>query len=208
MTPFTTLTAPVAPLRLANVDTDQLLPGRFLRKPRSDGYDNYLFHDLRRDDAGALRPDFVLNQTAYQGAPILVADRNFGGGSSREGAVYALADAGFRCIIAPSFGDIFRSNAAKNGVLPVVLPIEAIERIWAMAEADPSAPLSVDLEKQSVRIANEVEPVGFEIDAFVKECLLAGRDDIDLTLVHAAALNAFESDYGARFPWRRPVTAD
>ncbi len=208
MRPFTTLTAPAVPLRLANVDTDQLLPGRFLRKPRSDGYDNYLFHDLRRDDDGSLRPDFVLNQPAYQAAPILVADRNFGGGSSREGAVYALADAGFRCIIAPSFGDIFRSNAAKNGVLPVVLPIEAIERIWAMAEADPAAPLSVDLEQQSVRIANEAEPFRFEIDAFVKECLLAGRDDIDLTLVHADTLDAFEGDYGTRFPWRRPATAD
>lgn len=204
MTPFTALSAGVVPLRLANVDTDQLLPGRFLRKPRSDGYDAYLFHDLRRTPEGAMRDDFPLNQPAYAKAEILVADRNFGGGSSREGAVYALADSGFRCVIAPSFGDIFRSNAAKNGVLPIVLPIEVVERIWTMAEGDPAAPLTVDLASQTVRLANDPDPIGFEIDPFVKECLLAGRDDIDLTLGHGEALATFETDYAARFPWRSP----
>ncbi|MDF1794137.1 MAG: 3-isopropylmalate dehydratase small subunit, partial [Thalassobaculaceae bacterium] len=161
MEPFGKLAATVVPLRLANVDTDQLQPGRFLRKPRSDGYDNYLFHDLRRTEDGSMREDFPLNQPQYQGAEILVADRNFGGGSSREGAVYALADAGFRCIIAASFGDIFRSNCAKNGLLPIVLPIETIERIWEMAEADPSAPLTVDLAGQTLRLANDPETYGF-----------------------------------------------
>ena len=202
MTPFKTLSAPAIPLRLANVDTDQLLPGRFLRKPRSDGYDTYLFHDLRRNDDGTLRPDFPMNRPEHAGAPILVADRNFGGGSSREGAVYALADAGIRCVIAPSFGDIFRSNAAKNGLLPIALPIDVIERIWGMAEADPTAPLRVDLEAQTVQIANEPAPIAFEIDPFVKECLLEGLDDIDLTLGHAGALETFERDYAGRYPWR------
>jgi len=204
MEPFTTLTATVLPLRLANVDTDQLQPGRFLRKPRSDGYDNYLFHDLRRTPDGSLRADFPLNQPQFAGAEILVADRNFGGGSSREGAVYALADAGFRCVIAPSFGDIFRSNCAKNGLLPIVLPNDTVERIWAMAEADPTAPLTVDLENQTVRLANDPEAATFEIDPFVKECLLGGMDDIDLTLAHGETLATFEADYAARFPWRAP----
>lgn len=205
MDPFGKLAATVLPLRLANVDTDQLQPGRFLRKPRSDGYDNYLFHDLRRNEDGTLREDFPLNQPQYQGAEILVADRNFGGGSSREGAVYALADAGFRCIIAASFGDIFRSNCAKNGLLPVELPIEVIEKIWAMAEADPSAPLTVDLESQTVRLANDPETFAFEIDPFVKECLMEGKDDIDLTLAHAETLATFERSYASDFPWRTPT---
>lgn len=204
MEPFGKLSSAVVPLRLANVDTDQLQPGRFLRKPRSDGYDNYLFHDLRRNEDGSMREDFPLNQPQYQGAEILVADRNFGGGSSREGAVYALADAGFRCIIAASFGDIFRSNCAKNGLLPIVLQIETIEKIWEMAEADPSAPLTVDLASQTVRLANDPTTFSFEIDPFVKECLLGGKDDIDLTLAHAETLATFESTYASQFPWRTP----
>jgi len=204
MTPFGTLTAPAMPLRLANVDTDQLLPGRFLRKPRSDGYDNYLFHDIRRGPDGALRADFPPNDPRWAGAPILVADRNFGGGSSREGAVYALVDAGIRVVIAPSFGDIFYSNAIKNGLLPIRLPAEAVERIWAIAEADPAAPLAVDLAAQTVRPAN-AEPVAFEIDSFHKSCLLQGTDDIDLTLAHAGALEAFEHADRTVRPWRAPT---
>lgn len=198
---FTTLSAPVAPLRLANVDTDQILPGRFLRKPRSAGYQNFLFHDLRRLEDGALDPDFVLNKPAHAAAPILVADRNFGGGSSREGAVYGLVDQGIRVVIAPSFGDIFASNAAKNGLLTIAVPRELVERIWAMAETDPGAPLTVDLDARTIRLANE-EPVEFDIDPFRRECLLKGLDDIDLTLVHAAALDAFETDYAERYPFR------
>ena len=204
MTPLTTLTAPAIPLRLANVDTDQLLPGRFLRKPRSDGYDNYLFYDIRRGRYGTLRADFPLNDPCYADAPILVADRNFGGGSSREGAVYALVDRGIRAVIAPSFGDIFYSNATKNGLLPILLPIDIVERIWAIAEADPSAPLSIDLAAQRVRPANG-EAVGFEIDAFLKSCLLDGTDDIDLTLAHADSLDAHERADRAARPWRSPA---
>ena len=203
MTPFTTLTAPAIPLRLANVDTDQLLPGRFLRKPRSDGYDNYLFHDIRRGRDGTLRADFPLNDPCYADAPILVAASNFGGGSSREGAVYALVDRGIRAVIAPSFGDIFYSNATKNGLLPIRLPIDIVERIWAIAEADPSAPLTIDLAAQTVRLAN-AEPVRFEIDAFQRACLLEGRDDIDLTLAHADAISSFETSDRASRRWRAP----
>lgn len=204
MKPFTTLSAPVAPLRLANVDTDQILPGRFLRKPRSAGYDNFLFHDLRRDADGEPDPEFVLNKPAHAHAPILVADRNFGGGSSREGAVYALVDQGIRVVIAPSFGDIFASNAAKNGLLTIAVPREVIEQIWEMAEADPEAPLTVDLEAQTIRIANR-EALPFEIDPFRRECLMKGLDDIDLTLAHAKALDGFEADYAGRFPFRNPT---
>lgn len=205
MTPFTTLTAPAIPLRLANVDTDQLLPGRFLRKPRGDGYHHYLFHDLRRDAEGQLRRDFPLNDSRWAEAPILVADRNFGGGSSREGAVYALVDQGIRVVVAPSFGDIFYSNATKNGLLPIRLPIDMVERIWATAEADPTAPVTVDLVAQTVRVAN-AKPVSFDIDSFQKECLLGGLDDIDLTLEMADRLTAFEREYGQSVPWRRPAT--
>jgi 3-isopropylmalate/(R)-2-methylmalate dehydratase small subunit len=204
MKPFTTLSASVAPLRLANVDTDQILPGRFLRKPRSAGYDTFLFHDLRRGPDGQQDPDFVLNKPAYADAPILVADRNFGGGSSREGAVYALVDQGIRVVIAPSFGDIFASNAAKNGLLTIALPRAEIERIWEMAEADPEAPLTVDLEAQTLRIANQ-DAMSFEIDPFRRDCLMKGLDDIDLTLAHAELLDGFEADYAGRFPFRSPI---
>lgn len=201
MTPFTSLAAPAIPLRLANVDTDQLLPGRFMRKPRGDGYHPWLFHDLRRDADGGLRPDFPLNDPRYDGAPILVADRNFGCGSSREGAVYTLVDAGIRCVIAPSFGDIFAANAAKNGLLAVALPRDVVEAAWAAVEADPAAPLTVDLAAQTVRLPNRA-PVRFEIDPFRKECLLAGRDDIDLTLERDAEIASYEAAIARRQPWR------
>ena len=204
MQPFTTLAAPVVPLRLANVDTDQILPGRYLRKPRSAGYEHFLFHDLRRDDHGEPDPEFVLNKPAYATAPILVADRNFGGGSSREGAVYALVDQGIRVVLAPSFGDIFASNAAKNGLLTVAIPRDVIERIWEVAEADPEAPLTIDLAAQTLRIANE-DAIPFEIDTFRRECLMKGLDDIDLTLSHSDALDAFEAEYAARYGFRNPT---
>ena len=204
MQPFTTLAAPVVPLRLANVDTDQILPGRYLRKPRSAGYEHFLFHDLRRDDHGEPDPEFVLNKPAYATAPILVADRNFGGGSSREGAVYALVDQGIRVVLAPSFGDIFASNAANNGLLTVAIPRDVIERIWEVAEADPEAPFTIDLAAQTLRIANE-DAIPFEIDPFRRECLMKGLDDIDLTLSHSDALDAFEAEYAARYGFRNPT---
>lgn len=204
MKPFTTLSAPVVPLRLANVDTDQILPGRYLRKPRSAGYEHFLFHDLRRDAHGDPDPEFVLNKPAYATAPILVADRNFGGGSSREGAVYALVDQGIKVVLAPSFGDIFASNAAKNGLLTVAVARDVIERIWEVAEADPESPLTIDLAAQTLRIANE-DAVPFEIDPFRRECLMKGLDDIDLTLSHSDALDAFEAAYADRYGFRNPT---
>ena len=176
MTPFTVLTAPVAVLDRANVDTDQIIPARFLRKPRSAGYGNFLFADL-----GVRLPP---------GAAILRAGENFGCGSSREGAVYALVDAGIRCVIAPSFGDIFAGNAAQNGLLTVALALSAAE----------GAALTVDLPAQLVRLPDGTAH-GFAIDAFRKQRLLEGRDDIDLTLAHAAAIAAFEAADRAARPW-------
>ena len=200
MTPFTTLSAPAIPLRLANVDTDQLLPGRFLRKPRSDGYDRYLFHDIRRTPDGALRPEFPLNDPRWAGAPILVADRNFGGGSSREGAVYALVDAGIRAVIAPSFGDIFHSNCFKNGFLPVRLDDATCAAMRAHLTDHPGATVTIDLAAQTV-----TGPDGrvhrFEVDPFGKDCLLEGLDEIDLTLRLTDDIARFEAVQARTADW-------
>ena len=172
MTPFTTLSGPIALLDRANVDTDQIIPARFLRKPRSAGYGNFLFHDLRtRENA------FPVQQNA---APIVVAGDNFGCGSSREGAVYALVDAGIRCVIAPGFGDIFASNAAKNGLLTITLPD-------APALLGHAPTLAIDLPAQTITLPDGTA-IAFQIDAFRKTCLVQGLDDIGLTLVHAEAL--------------------
>ncbi len=172
MTPFTTLSGPIAVLDRANVDTDQLIPARFLRKPRSAGYGQFLFHDLRtRENAFPVQPGT---------APILVAGANFGCGSSREGAVYALVDAGIRCVIAESFGDIFAGNAAKNGLLTIILPD-------ASARLGHAAALAIDLPAQTITLPDG-GVLGFDIDEFRKTCLVQGLDDIGLTLVHADAL--------------------
>ena len=185
MTPFTTLSGPVALLDRANIDTDQIIPARFLRKPRSAGYDNFLFVDLRTHENG-----FPVQPHA---APIVVAGANFGCGSSREGAVYALVDAGIRCVIAPSFGDIFAGNAGKNGLLTIVLPD-------APARLGHAASLAIDLPAQTIT-APDGSTIAFEIDAFKKRCLVEGLDDIGLTLVHAAAMAAHEA---ALPPWSIP----
>lgn len=195
MTPFTALTAVAVPLDLVNVDTDRIVPARFLRKPRSSGYENYLFHDLREADR-----DFVLDQPEYRGAKILVAAENFGCGSSREGAVWALAGAGLRAWIAPSFGDIFFENSFKNGVLAIVLPIERVAAMRALLAAKPGSELTIDLPSQTV-----TSPDGgvdrFEIDAFRKECLLAGIDEIDLTLRYERDIAAYEARQREQSPW-------
>ncbi|ACA16408.1 3-isopropylmalate dehydratase, small subunit [Methylobacterium sp. 4-46] len=198
MQPFTTLTAVAIPLGVANVDTDQILPARFLKKPRSAGYGAFLFHDeRRRGDA------MLLDAPAYAGAGILVAGRNFGCGSSREGAVYALVDGGIRCVIAPSFGDIFASNAAKNGLLTVALPEEVAAALRARLAAAPGATLTVDLPAERI-----TDPDGavipFAIDPFRKRCLVEGLDDIDLTLAHAAAIDAYDARAERETPWRIP----
>ena len=201
MEPFTRLDAVAAPMPVANIDTDQIIPARFLRKPRKSGYGQYLFHDLRIDDAGKERPDFVLNQAPYRGARVLIADKNFGCGSSREHAVYALWDYGFRAVIAPSFGDIFYGNSLKNGLLPIVLLADAAAELRrAVEEKHPGAYVVVDLERQQV-----TGPDGrvhrFEIDAFRKHCLLKGIDELDFTLGHRAEIEAYELTHNRSTPW-------
>ncbi|MDF2232378.1 3-isopropylmalate dehydratase small subunit [Albimonas sp. CAU 1670] len=195
MTPFTTLTAPACPLPLSNVDTDQLIPARFMSRPRSEGYGDFLLHDLRRDEAGALDPAFPLN--AHPGARALVARRNFGCGSSREAAVYALVDFGFACVIAPSFGDIFASNAVNNGLVPATVSEAEAEALLAAAAA--GAELTVDLEAQQIRGAGD--PIAFAIDPVWRTKLLNGWDDVDLTLSRAAEIAAFARADAAARPW-------
>jgi 3-isopropylmalate/(R)-2-methylmalate dehydratase small subunit len=192
MTPFERLEAVAVPLALPNIDTDQIIPARFLQKPRKEGYGDFLFRDLRFESNGTPKPDFILNKPASASARILVADRNFGCGSSREGAVYALWDYGFRSVIAPSFGDIFYSNSLKNGFLPIVLPQSDVDELLAALAKRPGASLSVDLADQSV-----TAPTGairrFEIDPYVKQCLLRGIDELDYTLSLANEIAAFEA---------------
>ena len=188
MQPFRRLEAVALPLARANVDTDQIVPARFLKKPRAVGFGQFLFHDLRSDAS------FPLDQAAYRGARIVVAGRNFACGSSREHAVWALQDYGFRAAIAPSFGDIFHSNALKNGFLPVVLPEAAVQAMLSALLAAPGMRIAIDLERQCVDAAGET--CGFEIAPFPKHCLLAGLDELGYTLRQAGQIEAFEKGYG------------
>jgi len=192
MTPFTTLTATAAPLPLANVDTDKIIPARFLKTIKRSGLGVNLFDALRYLPDGSENPDFVLNQDKYRHAEILVAGENFGCGSSREHAPWALLDFGIRCIIAPSFADIFHGNSFKNGILPVVLPAEICEQLMEDARLGPNARLTIDLAEQVV-IRPDGTKIPFEVDAFRKNCLLNGLDDIGLTLEHAPAIDAYEA---------------
>ena len=192
MEKFQRLDAPALPMGTPNIDTDQIIPARFLRKPRKLGYQGFLFHDLRFNDDGAEKPGFVLNKPPYRQARVLVADRNFGCGSSREHAVYALWDYGFRAVIAPSFGDIFFNNCLKNGLLPVVLPTEDAAALRAYLERWPGSSLIVDLAKQEVTGPNG-EVLRFEIDPFRKHCLIEGVDEIDFTLGFDKEIAAFET---------------
>lgn len=200
MEPFTKLTAVAAPLDLANVDTDKIIPARYLRKPREGGYGQYLFHDLRFDAEGRERPQFVLNQPPWRSAQILVAGVNFGCGSSREAAVYALMDFGFRCVIASSFGDIHYGNELQNGMLPVSLPEETCAALRRQLHAKPGAQVSVDLESQRVTGADGAEH-RFEIDALHRERLLKGLDDVGLILQHLPEIEAFEQRRFGTMPW-------
>ena len=201
MEPFTTLTAVAVPLDLVNVDTDRIVPARFLRRPRSEGYQNFLFHDLRESD-----PRFALDRPEYRGARILVAAENFGCGSSREAAVWALAGFGLRAWIAPSFGDIFFENSFKNGVLAIVLPEGRVTALREQLRDRPGAEVSIDLPAQSVRFPDgSIER--FEVDPFRKECLLAGIDEIELTLREEAAIAAYERRRARETPWLFPDLA-
>ena len=201
MQPFTTLDGTAVRLPAANIDTDQIVPARFLRNPRKDGSARFLFHDQRFDAEGRPIADFALNRPENTGATILVAGDNFGCGSSREGAVYALMDYGFRCVVAPSFGDIFRNNCHKNGVLPVVMAPSDIAAVCKAGGSEPPR-LQVDLAAQEVRGSGHA--VRFEIAPFWKDCLLNGWDDIDITLRHRERIAAFAADRFARHPWVRP----
>jgi 3-isopropylmalate/(R)-2-methylmalate dehydratase small subunit len=202
MQPFTTLTAAAAPLDIANVDTDKIIPARYLRKFRSPaaGYDPYLFYDLRFDADGRERPEFVLNQPPYRNAGILVANVNFGCGSSREGAAYALMDYGIRSVIAPSFGDIHYANEIQNGMLPAMLPEDTCAALRNQLRATPGAQIAIDLEKQTITDVNGVAH-RFQIDAVYKERLLKGLDEVGLVLQHLSEIEAFEQRHHSEHRW-------
>jgi 3-isopropylmalate/(R)-2-methylmalate dehydratase small subunit len=193
------VTGVVAPLDRADVDTDQIIPKQFLRRIERSGFGPFLFFDWRKD------PAFVLNQPLYQGAQVLLAGANFGCGSSREHAAWSLEDAGFRVVIAPSFGDIFRNNAAKTGLLPVQLPEDQVRQLFDLTHEEPGITATVDLAAQRVR-AGDLS-FRFEIDPFVKHCLLEGLDEVALTLAHEAEIAGYEARRPAHLPAVQPGRA-
>ncbi|WP_207536901.1 3-isopropylmalate dehydratase small subunit [Sabulicella rubraurantiaca] len=199
MTPFSSVTGPAAPLLAANVDTDVIIPIQALVGTGKDGLGGQAFARLRYRADGTENPDFLLNQQPWRGTPILLAGENFGCGSSREGAVWALMGMGVRCVIAPSFGDIFHANCFQNGLLPVRLPMEAIRRIAALSGANGLT--TVDLERRVV-IAPDGEAIPFEVDSRKREALLEGLDDIALTLRHAESIAAFRDRAQTERPWQ------
>jgi 3-isopropylmalate/(R)-2-methylmalate dehydratase small subunit len=206
MDKFTTLTAIAAPLPLANVDTDKIIPARFLKTIKRSGLGVHLFDTLRYTAEGAERPDFVLNQPPYRAAQILIAHENFGCGSSREHAPWALLDFGIRCVIAPDFADIFFNNCFKNGILPIRLPRAVCDTLMADAAMGGNVRLTVDLARQVVVRPNG-EEIAFDIDAFRKHSLLEGLDDIGQTLSHAASIDRYEQARQQARPWLPTITA-
>ena len=201
MDKFTQIEGVAAPLPLVNIDTDMIIPKQFLKTIKRTGLGVNLFDEMRYNDDGSEKPDFVLNQQAYRNAQILVAGENFGCGSSREHAPWALLDFGIRVVIAPSFADIFFNNCFKNGILPIALPQEDVDKLMADAERGANATLTVDLESQTITGPDGGE-IGFEVDAFKKHCLLSGLDDIGLTIENAApSIDAFEAKASAARPW-------
>ncbi len=199
MTPLTLVESRAIPLPLANVDTDQLIPARFMKRPRSEGYGPFLLHDLRAEPASEAAR---LDDPTFAGAQILITRRNFGSGSSREAAVYALADFGFRCILAPSFGDIFASNAVKNGVLPAIIAEADAEALLNNETVRSGGAVHIDLAQQIIRVGNHT--IGFEIEPVWKTQLLNGWDDIDMTRSYSGAIADFVArDVQAR-PWAAP----
>ena len=200
MQKFTTLTGVAAPLEIMNVDTDMIIPKQYLKTIARTGLGKGLFSEMRYKDDGSENPDFVLNKPAYRGAKILVAGDNFGCGSSREHAPWALLDFGIRCVIAPSFADIFYNNCFKNGILPITLPQAEVDKLMDDAERGSNARISIDLEKQEIR-GPDGGMITFEVDAFRKQCLLNGWDDIDLTLRSEEKISAYEKQHHAQAPW-------
>ncbi len=206
MEKFTKLTAVAAPLPLANVDTDKIIPARFLKTIKRTGLGVHLFDTLRFQPDGAENPDFVLNQAPYRHAQILIAHENFGCGSSREHAPWALLDFGIRCVIAPDFADIFHNNCFKNGILPIRLPRAVCDQLMADARMGANARLTVDLERQVIVRPNG-EEIRFEIDPFRRHLLLNGLDDIGQTMQRAAAIDTFETHRHAEQPWFPAIAA-
>ena len=202
MEPFSTLSAVAAPFDMANIDTDKIIPARYLRKLRTveKGYDPWLFYDMRFDADGNERPEFILNQTPWRRTGVIVAGPNFGCGSSREGAAYAMLDWGIRCVIAPSFGDIHYANEIQNGMLPAILVEEYCASLRAQLKATPGASLSIDLESQTIT-APDGKTYRFEIESVYKERLLKGLDDVGLVLQELPAIEAFEQRHFAKRPW-------
>jgi len=200
MEKFTQLSGVAAPLPMINVDTDMIIPKQFLKTVKRTGLGAALFHELRTRPDGGENPDFVLNKPAYRKAVILIAGANFGCGSSREHAPWALADFGIRCVIAESFADIFYNNCFKNGLLPIKLPQAEIDKLLDDAGRGANAIVSVDLEKQEIR-GPDGGCIKFEIDPFRRQCLLNGWDDIGLTLRHEGEISAFEAKRRQQAPW-------
>jgi len=200
MEKFTVLAGVAAPLRIMNVDTDMIIPARYLKTIKRTGLETGLFASLRFDEQGRERPDFILNRPSWRQASILIAGENFGCGSSREHAPWALLDYGIRCIIAPSFADIFFNNCFKNGILPITLPASVVSWLMDVAESGTNATFTVDLETQTIT-PPEGGPVHFDVEPFRRECLLNGWDDIGLTLHRADAIDGFETRQKLEQPW-------
>ena len=200
MDEFTTLTGVAAPLPLINIDTDMIIPKQFLKTIARTGLGKNLFDEMRYTQDGAEIPGFVLNQPAYRKAEILVAGENFGCGSSREHAPWALLDFGIRCVIAPSYADIFYGNCFKNGILPITLPQDQVDVLMDDARRGENARITVDLESQTVT-SSDGRQFKFEVDAFKKHCLMHGLDDIDLTMEKKSSIDAYESKASAQRPW-------
>jgi 3-isopropylmalate/(R)-2-methylmalate dehydratase small subunit len=200
MDKFTTLTGIAAPMPLVNIDTDMIIPKQFLKTIQRSGLGKNLFDEMRYTQDGQEIPDFVLNQPAYRSAQILVAGDNFGCGSSREHAPWALLDFGIRCVISTSFADIFYNNCFKNGILPIVLPQDQVDMLMADAKKGANARVTVDLAAQTVT-SSDGQSFAFEVDPFRKHCLLNGLDDIGLTLEKAAAIDTFEKKVATLRPW-------
>ncbi|UOA30602.1 3-isopropylmalate dehydratase small subunit 1 [Sulfitobacter sp. DSM 110093] len=200
MEKFTEITGTAAPMPLVNIDTDMIIPKVFLKTIKRSGLGVNLFDEMRYDREGNEIPDFVLNQPQYRDAQILVAGDNFGCGSSREHAPWAIKDFGIRCVIAPSFADIFHNNCFKNGILPIALPQEQVDVLMKDAEKGSNARMTIDLEGQTIT-TSDGEKFPFEVDAFKKHCLLNGLDDIGLTLEKGTAIDTYEDSLNQSRPW-------
>ncbi len=200
MDKFETLTGIAAPMPLVNIDTDMIIPKQFLKTIKRSGLGANLFDEMRFDRQGNEIPDFILNQDAYRSAEIIVAGDNFGCGSSREHAPWAIKDFGIRCVISTSFADIFYNNCFKNGILPIVLPEEAVDLLMKDAEKGANARMTIDLEAQTVT-ASDGETFSFDVDPFRKRCLIEGLDDIGLTMEKAASIDTFEAQASQARPW-------